>query len=248
MTAARQVIGATNPLEAAPGLDPRRLRASRSARTWSTARTRDESAEREANLFFPSSAEPDVLASALAAAAGDPRAARRRASTCGRPTSRSSTRGRPARGRARERAPQGARGRRARPAVLGVDTLVALDGAIYGKPRRRRRRRARRSAALRRPRRTPGGRRRWRSPRRRRSRRRVERHRRSRFRALDEAPCSTGTSPPASGAGGPAATRSRAAARRSCAHRRATTSTSSACRSRALLELLAALCSARMQP
>ena len=51
--AARQVIGATNPLEAAHRLDPRRLRASRSARTWSTARTRPSRPRARSALFFP---------------------------------------------------------------------------------------------------------------------------------------------------------------------------------------------------
>ena len=62
---------------------------SRSARTWSTAPTPRESAEREAALFFPSWLPDRSASSALAAAARDPRAARRRRSTSRRPTSRS---------------------------------------------------------------------------------------------------------------------------------------------------------------
>ena len=78
--AARQVIGATNPLEAAPGLDPRRLRRSRSARTWSTAPTRPSrpSARRTCSSRR---ADPRVR---LAAAAGDPRAGGHRRSRSGR--------------------------------------------------------------------------------------------------------------------------------------------------------------------
>ena len=49
--AARQVIGATNPIEAAPG-SIRGDSASRSRPTWSTARTRPSRPQREIGIFF----------------------------------------------------------------------------------------------------------------------------------------------------------------------------------------------------
>ena len=52
VVAARQVIGATNPLEAAHRLDPRRLRA-RGRQNMVHGSDSNESAAREAALFFP---------------------------------------------------------------------------------------------------------------------------------------------------------------------------------------------------
>ena len=225
-TAARQVIGATNPLEAAPG-SIRGDFAHRGRPEHGPRLGLAESAEREADLFFPElpAAGPRL---ALAAAARDPRAAGRRLRGRAR-RRRGADRGRPARGRARERAPQGAAAAAAprRRCVLGVDTLVALDGRDLGKPRDaaqaretlrrlagrdpRGRQRASRSLATARVAdgvEVTGSR----------SARSTSRDRRLVRRA------------PGSGAGAPAATRSRAAARRWCADRRATTSTSSACR------------------
>ena len=97
--------------------------------------------------------------------------------------------------------------------VLGVDTVVALDGALYGKPRRRGEARATLRALAGRTHAVAQRRVRWSS----RARRARDRRRATEvtFRALDDA-CSTGTWPPASGAGAPAATRSRGAAPRWC--------------------------------
>ena len=86
VVAARQVIGATEP---ARGDAPARSAAtsrSRSARTWSTARTRPSRPRARSALFFPDLGSGECLGGVLAAdprlalapAAGDPRAARRR--------------------------------------------------------------------------------------------------------------------------------------------------------------------------
>ena len=58
ISAARQVIGATNPLEASTGLDPRRLRAGGRARTWFTAPTRP-SRRRARSACSSASSPPD---------------------------------------------------------------------------------------------------------------------------------------------------------------------------------------------
>ena len=162
--AARQVIGATNPLQSAPG-SIRGDFAIAIGRTWSTAPTRPSRRHARSGSSSPSS-EPRLR---LASAPRDPRAAgaRVRASPQRRAileqigvefaveelaTSRSST-ARPARGRAR-------RTRTARPGgrspattdalVLGVDTLVALGRASLRQAARRERC-ARDAARARRP-------------------------------------------------------------------------------------------------
>ena len=111
--------------------------------------------------------------------------------------------------------------------VLGVDTLVALDGRVFGKPRDEAEARAFLGALAGRTHTVhsglclrAGG---------------VEHVRRADergdVRPAHGRPTSSGTSRRASGATGPAPTPSRAAARRSCARCAATSRTSSACRS-----------------
>ena len=216
--AARQVIGATNPLEAAPG----------SIRGDFAHRGRPEHGPRLGlarvrgargravlpRASGPTPARPPCAGPrlALAPAAGDPRAARGRPSRS-RPADVDEEDARATRTRSRSRT-RAARRRPPRSAgelVLGVDTLVALDGRIYGKPRdagagARDVERARRPHARRHQRRRARARRRG-----------VDASRvttASTSAPLDDAR-STGTSRRASGAGAPAATRSRAAARRS---------------------------------
>ena len=130
----------------------------------------------------------------------------------------------------RERAGEGASASRAPRGeiVLGVDTIVALDGRIYGKPRRRggrRGRRSRRSPA--RPTRSSAGSRSW---------GRGEPRTRDRGDGGDASGRSTTRIDwylrPASGASARAVTRSRARARRSSPRSTATIPTSSGCRSR----------------
>ena len=70
--AARQVIGATNPLEAAPG-SIRGDFALEVGPTWSTARTPTSRPSARSGCCSPSSPDVLILASGVAAAAGDPR-------------------------------------------------------------------------------------------------------------------------------------------------------------------------------
>ena len=132
--AARQVIGATNPLEAATGLDPRRLRDrgrpehGPRLRLARVGRARGEP-------VLPRAADPRVARSpqrraileqlgvAVRGRAGRRRGGRRRA-----------TRRRSRAENARRKALAVAAGA-GDALVLGADTLVALDGDILGKPR-----------------------------------------------------------------------------------------------------------------
>ena len=135
VNAARQVIGATNPLEAVAGLDPRRLR--RRGRPEHGPRLGLGGVRRARGE--PLLPRPLILASAspqrraILEQAGSPsRSGSRRRGGDAR---------RPARGGGGERAPQGAGGGRGRRrARAGADTVVALDGEILGKPRGCRRR------------------------------------------------------------------------------------------------------------
>ena len=126
--AARQVIGATNPLEATTG-SIRGDFAIAVGQNMVHGSDSPESGEREAKLFFPASLAPprpqrrailEQLGVAFEVAPGG----RRGADAAGDPRARG----------ARERAPQGARGRPGE-LVLGADTDVALDGEMLGKPR-----------------------------------------------------------------------------------------------------------------
>ena len=184
--AARQVIGATNPLEAAPGLDPRRLRARGRPEHGPRVRLRRVRRAR-GGLFFP-----ELLILAL-------RSPQRRAileqlgvafdvAPAGR---RGGDGRRPAAVAADERAPQGA-GRRPRRRSCSARTRSSRSTARSSASRATRRRRARRRARWRPHAR---GRRRHRARARRRASSRrpsevTERH----FRALDDRPSSTGTS------------------------------------------------------
>ena len=190
-----------------------------------------ESAAREAACSSPTCRRSPTLGLVLASASPQRRAILERLGvpfTCIRPAVPELEQGEP-RVRSAENALRKARAVRragARDAVLGFDTLVALDGRIYGKPADQRRRRAtlralsgathqvisgvallldgrQRSGRLPSPRSASG---------------------RSTSR------CWTGIWPRANGGGGPADMRSRAPARRSCASCTATTKTSSGCR------------------
>ena len=185
VAAARQVIGATNPLEAAPARSAATSR-SRSARTWSTARTRTSRRRARSGCSSPSSADAGGVADprlALAAAAGDPRAARRRF-RCGRPDVeelRTATREEVALENARRKAlaasrptPRARRRHRRRPRRRHL-----------GKPRRRGAGAAMLGAS---PGRTPRGRRRHRARRATASERTARSTTRVDFRALDERP------------------------------------------------------------
>ena len=130
-------------------LDPRRLRASRSARTWSTAPTRPSPARARPRCSSPScegrrDATPGWCSPRFAAAPRDPGAARDRVRGPARPRRRGAPGRAASRSRSRTRW-QGARRAAARPGeiVLGVDTIVAFDGRALGRPRRRRRARER---------------------------------------------------------------------------------------------------------
>ena len=136
--AARQLIGATNPVEAAPG-SIRGDFALEVTFNMVHGSDSDESAEREIGIWFPElvlSVGPRIR---IAAAAGDPREAGSR------------VRGRRSRGRGADAAgtlsssvwsrtrelKAAARGVRARPAgalVIACDTDVVLDGEALGKP------------------------------------------------------------------------------------------------------------------
>ena len=234
------MIGATNPLEAATGLDPRRLRdrgRPEHGPRLGLAGVRPARGRtvlpRALNRGHPLRPTPIIRREApsswrrVAAAARDPRAGRH---LLHRP--RLGRRGgdprRPRRGRRGERAPQGAGGPpRAAGSTLGADTLVAVDGDILGKPRDAAQAREYVARLAGRTHQVVGGiassatasspTPRSRSPRSTSARR--------------APPRSTGTSRPASGRAAPAATPSRAPAPRSSRASRATTSTSSACRS-----------------
>ena len=220
--AARQVIGATNPLEAAPGS----IRGDFAIETGAehgprlglagVGRARDRAVLRGSGVLAQRLATPPlplVLAS---------RSPQRRAilARLGLDFSVRVSDGagagqrRAARGRARERAAQGAGG--AAPgaharSMIGCDTVVALDGRIYGKP-------ADESEAAATIRalggRTPRGRSAGCRPARRRGAHGDRAHRRSRFRRARRGAASPGTWRRASGASAPAATRSRGPAPR----------------------------------
>ena len=144
VVAARQVIGATNPLQATTGLDPRRLRDRGRARTWSTARTRRSRPPARWRCSSPIWAEPVARARepagprlALAPAAGDPRAAGRRVLCPG--ARRRGARAGPPHEVALENAYRKASAIAAAVATpvrrsSGVDTVVALGARLYGKP------------------------------------------------------------------------------------------------------------------
>ena len=144
VTAARQVIGATNPLEAAPG-SIRGDFAIAVGQNMVHGSDSPESAAREAALFFPElcqrarawpGAGPPGPRLPVAPAPRDPRAARRRLRACARRTSSRRTTGAPGRGRgARTRCARRSPARRGQgEVVLGVDTLVATGLEIWGKP------------------------------------------------------------------------------------------------------------------
>ena len=222
-------------------LDPRRLRDRRSARTWSTAPTRPESAAREIGAVLP---RARVGNRSVASARGS-----------------SSRPARPSVGRSSQRlgvvlhgAPDGCPGARATGDARAVAAENALRKATRGARSRRGRARARRATpswrstaactasrptrdAARRTLRAlsgrthevvSGARARWAASASASRRRTTE----VTFRALVGGTRSTGTWPPASGATARAATPSRAPARRSSRAWSATTRTSSACRSR----------------
>ena len=144
--AARQVIGATNPLQAATG-SIRGDYAIATGRNLVHGSDSDESAAREVGLFFSeldASGEPrppvDAAAAdpriALAAAARDSRAARDYVRAPGARSGRAEV-GAARRDGARERLSQGGRpwpSSRSGGLVLGVDTVVAVGGLTYGKP------------------------------------------------------------------------------------------------------------------
>ena len=141
IAAARQVIGATDPLAGGAGLDSRRLRA-RGGREHGprlglarVRRARDRAVLPGAGLSRWTGAAPDPRL-ALAAAPRHPRASWGSPSRSASPTSRSSRRVRRTRSRSRTRIARRRRWPRRRPGarVLGVDTIVALGGRIYGKP------------------------------------------------------------------------------------------------------------------
>ena len=140
--AARQVIGATNPLEAAPG-SIRGDFALEIGQNMVHGSDSTESAAREAALFFPDEPSRRSLTARprlpLAAAARDPEQLGVAFERRGRRRRRGGRRGDPARSPARTPC-----ARRSRPApsegeiVLGVDTLVALEAEIWAsRPRRR---------------------------------------------------------------------------------------------------------------
>ena len=148
MAAARQLIGATNPLEAAPG-SIRGDFALEVTFNLVHGSDSDESAEREIAIWFPELAERPPVGDGLspldsprssrppAAAARDPRARSGSSSRSVVPEVEELAEGDPERGRARERAAQGARpgwvGARGGSLVLGADTEVVLDGRVLGK-------------------------------------------------------------------------------------------------------------------
>ena len=153
IAAARQVIGATNPLEASHGLDPRRLRARGGPEhgPW-LRRARVGGARGRPVLRRPR--RPRTLARratdprlALAAAAGDPRADR--GAVRGRAGRRRGARAAVRPRRWCSRTPTARRPRSPRDAsagdrpVLGVDTIVSLGAADLRQARRRRPRRRR---------------------------------------------------------------------------------------------------------
>ena len=131
---------------------------SRWAPTWCTARTRRSPprARRRCSSRTSSRSCPSARPLVLASRSPQRRAMLERLGvrfTVGAPASRSSSRAIPSRWRvenALRKARAVRRARRARGACIGCDTIVALDGDIYGKPRRRR---ARRAQTLRRARR-----------------------------------------------------------------------------------------------
>ena len=212
--AARQVIGATDPLEAATG-SIRGDFAIEMGQNMVHGSDSPESAAREAALFFASSsgsagglvqrAAPARPRLGLAAAAGDPRAPGGARSRCGQPTCEELERGDPARSRARTRCARRAGGRRVPRRGRGDGARLRHAGGARRRDLRQARRRGR-----------PRGRRcwRWAAPRTRCSAGwrclRPERvrsawrspARRSRS-ARSTRSCSTGTWRPASGAGGP---------------------------------------------
>ena len=148
IVAARQVIGATNPLEAATGQHPRRLRPADRARTWSTARTRRPRPSARRRCSSRTSPSPLAGPRPLVLASGSPqrRAILERVGvpfTRARPRGGRARAGRGGRADARQRARQGPRRAAAAASdetVLGCDTVVTLDGAVFGKPADRGRR------------------------------------------------------------------------------------------------------------
>ena len=140
--AARQVIGATNPLEATRGRSAATSR-SRSARTWSTAPIRMSRPRARSALFFPELAETSgsVPVTGLILASRSPQ---RRAIleqlgipfsvlVPGVPELRAGPPGEVAVENAYRKAAAVA-GQAPAACVLGVDTVVALGSRVYGKP------------------------------------------------------------------------------------------------------------------
>ena len=181
--AARQVIGATNPLEATTGSIRGDFAHRGRARTWSTAPTPPSRRAREAAVL------PRPLG-AMDRSCSPRRSPQRRAileqlghrrSRCGPPTSTSSTPATRRRSR-RERAPQGARRSPGDARSLGARHRRRARRPDLRQAAPTRRRRARRSSAARRPHARGRGRHRG-SPRTARSRDRGRGHRASTFRA-----------------------------------------------------------------
>ena len=236
-SAARQVIGATNPLEAAPGSIRGDFAICRSARTWCTARTRRSRPRARRRCSSETSRScPGRRRARWSSPPARPSGGRscerlgvaftvrvpdvaERAAAARRRSWRSRT-------RCARRVPCSGRAPRRR--CSACDTWSSSTGAIYGKPAdevrgARRRCGARRAHARGGQRAGAAGGEERRAGR--------ARARRSRFRRARRARCSTGTWPPGSGGGEPAATRSRVPGERVGAPARAATRrTSSACR------------------
>ena len=134
--AARQVIGATNPLEAAPG-SIRGDFALEVGQNMVHGRTPTSPPSARSPCSSPSAAESSPIAARRSGARSSSSSASPFPVAAGR-TSRSCAAGEPRRrrpsSRTRARKAQ-AVARRPATLVLGVDTVVALDDAVFGKPR-----------------------------------------------------------------------------------------------------------------